>query len=37
MLRSHCRDLGILIAEHEKNIKEMEALVVEYGRYFIAS
>jgi hypothetical protein len=30
MLRSHCRDLGILSAEHEKNIKEMEALVVEY-------
>jgi hypothetical protein len=37
MLRSHCRDLGILSAEHEKNIKEMEALVVEYGRYVIAS
>jgi hypothetical protein len=26
-----------LNAEHEKNIKEMEALVVEYGRYVIAS
>jgi hypothetical protein len=37
MLRSHCRDLGILNAEHEKNIKEMEALVVEYGGYVITS
>jgi hypothetical protein len=26
-----------LNAEHEKNIKEMEALVVEYGGYVIAS